>query len=163
MELVGALSAGSADVTAVLASQDWQEWSPPAGEDQAIADIPARLGNQAADRAWLLADPRVDANGYDQPAARTARQLIEIAHFNDRFSPGGLSGVVALADIFLRSGPDAGAYASLLDDLEDESNQTGAGYRSAGSRRPTGPRGVPGQGRAPAPGTGATVTFARSG
>jgi hypothetical protein len=52
---------------------------PASREDQAIADILARLGNQAADRAWLLADPRVDANGYDQPAARTARQLIERA------------------------------------------------------------------------------------
>jgi hypothetical protein len=123
LNLVGALSAGSADVTAVLASQDWQEWNPPADEDQAIADILAGLGNEVADRAWLLAGPIVDADGYDQPAARTARQLIEIALLNDRFSPGDLAGIVALADIFLRSGPDAGTYASLLDDLEDESNR----------------------------------------
>ena len=123
LELVGALSAGSADIITVLASQDWQEWNPPAAEDQAIANILAGLGDQAADRAWLLAGPLVDADGYDQPAARTARQLIEIALLNDRFSPGDLSGIVALADIFLRSGPDAGVYASLLDDLEDESNR----------------------------------------
>jgi hypothetical protein len=123
VELVGALSTGSADIAAVLASQDWQDWTPPAAEDQAIADILADLGNEAADRAWLLAGPIVDADGYDQPAARTARQLIEIALLNDRFSPGDLSGIVALADIFLRSGPDGGTYASLVDDLVDESNR----------------------------------------
>jgi hypothetical protein len=121
--LVKALSMGSVDVTAVLASQDWQEWSPPADEDPAIANILADLGDRAADRAWLLAGPLVDADGYDQPAARTARQLIEIALLNDRFSPGDLSGIVALSDIFLRSAPDASDYASLLDDLEDESNR----------------------------------------
>lgn len=123
LELVEALSAGSANVTTVLASQDWQEWSPPADEDQAIADILGGLGNEAADRAWLLAGPLIDADGYDHPTARTARQLIEIALLNGRFSPGDLSGIVALADIFLRSGPDTVAYASLLDDLEDESNR----------------------------------------
>ena len=123
LELVEALSTGSTDVTTVLASQDWQEWNPPAAEDPAIADILADLGDQTADRAWLLAGPLVDADGYEQPAARTARQLIEIALLNDRFSPGDLSGIVALADIFLRSAPDADAYASLLDDLQDESNR----------------------------------------
>jgi hypothetical protein len=123
LELVAALSAGSADVTAVLASQDWEEWNPPADEDQAIADTLAGLGDEAASRAWLVAGPVIDADGYDRPAAQTARQLIEIALLNDRFSPGDLSGIVALADIFLRSGPDEGAYVSLLDDLEDESNR----------------------------------------
>lgn len=123
LELVEALSTGSADVTAILASQDWQEWNPPVAEDPAIADILANLGDQTADRAWLLAGPLVDADGYEQPAARTARQLIEIALLNDRFSPGDLSGIVALADIFLRSAPDADAYASLLDDLQDETNR----------------------------------------
>ena len=39
--------------------------------------------------------PNHDADAYQQPAARTARQLIEIALLNDRFSPGDLSGVVA--------------------------------------------------------------------
>lgn len=123
LELVAALSAKGADITSVLVSQDWQEWNPPAAEDQAIADNLADLGNEAADRAWLLAGPIVDADGYDHPAARTARQLIEIALLNDRFSPGDLSGIVALADIFLRSAPDATAYANLLDDLEGESNR----------------------------------------
>ena len=64
--------------------------------------------------------PIIDADGYQQPAARTARQLIEIALLNDRFSPGDLSGVVALADIFLRSAPEASDYRSLLEDLGDE-------------------------------------------
>ena len=67
-----------------------------------------------------MAGPIIDADSYQLPAARTARQLIEIALLNDRFSPGDLSGVVALADIFLRSSPDASDYRSLLDDLGDE-------------------------------------------
>jgi hypothetical protein len=120
LELIAALAAGSADFTAVLSSQDWQEWPPPAEEDQAIAELLGSLGEQTADRAWLLAGPIIDADDYQQPAARTARQLIEIALLNDRFSPGDLSGVVALADIFLRSSPDASDYRSLLEDLADE-------------------------------------------
>lgn len=123
LELVEVLSAGSTDLAAVLASQDWETWSPPVSEDQAIADALAHLGDQAADRAWLLVGPLIDADGYDWPAAQTARQLIEIALLNGRFSPGDLSGIVALADIFLRSGPDAVAYASLLDDLAEQSNR----------------------------------------
>lgn len=120
LEFVEALATGSGDFTAVLSSQDWQEWPPPADEDQALAELLASLGDRTADRAWLLAGPIIDADGYQQPAARTARQLIEIALLNDRFSPGDLSGVVALADIFLRSAPDASDYSSLLEDLGDE-------------------------------------------
>jgi len=120
LELVEALATGGADFTAVLSSQDWQEWPPPADEDQAIAELLASLGDQKADRAWLLAGPIIDADAYQQPAARTARQLIEIALLNGRFSPGDLSGVVALADIFLRSAPGASDYRSLLEDLGDE-------------------------------------------
>jgi hypothetical protein len=121
--LVEALSRGNADLTAILASRDWQEWNPPADDDQSIADLLAGLGNEAVDQAWLLTGPLIDSDGYDRPAARTARQLIEIALVNDRFSPGDLSGVVALADIFLRSGPDASAYANLLNDLSGESTR----------------------------------------
>jgi hypothetical protein len=120
LELIAALAAGGADFTAVLSSQDWQEWPPPTEEDQAIAELLGSLGEETADRAWLLAGPIIDADDYQQPAARTARQLIEIALLNDRFSPGDLSGVVALADIFLRSSPDACDYRSLLEDLGDE-------------------------------------------
>jgi hypothetical protein len=123
LELVRVLSTGNTDVASVLASHNWEEWNPPDVEDEAIADILTDLGNEAADRAWLLAGPLVDADGYRRPAARTARQLIEIALLNDRFSPGDLAGIVALVEIFLRSGPNAGAYAALLDDLEGESNR----------------------------------------
>lgn len=123
LELVRVLSTDNTDVASVLASHNWEEWNPPDVEDEAIADILADLGNEVADRAWLLAGPIVDADGYRRPAARTARQLIEIALLNDRFSPGDLAGIVALVEIFLRSGPNAGAYAALLDDLEGESNR----------------------------------------
>lgn len=123
LELVKALSSGSADVAAVLTSRDWQEWTPPADEDQAIAGLLSDLDDQATARAWLLAGPIIDADGYERPVARTARQLIEIALLNDRFSPGDLSGLVALADIFLRSAPGASDYKSLLDDLVGESSR----------------------------------------
>jgi hypothetical protein len=123
LELVEALSAGGTDIAAVLASQDWQEWNPPADEDQAIAETLSSLGTQTADRAWLLAGPIIDADGYEQPAAWTARQLIEIALLSERFSPGDLSAVVALADIFLRSAPAASDYTGLLDDLVGETNR----------------------------------------
>jgi hypothetical protein len=125
LELVTALSAGSADFAAILASQDWQEWDPPGDEDQAIADALASLGEREADRAWLLAGPIVSADGYERerPAAATARQLIEIALLNDRFNPGDLSGIVALADIVLRSNPDAADYAMLLGDLREQTRR----------------------------------------
>jgi hypothetical protein len=122
-EFVETLSAKDIDINAVLASQDWEEWSPAADEDRAIADTLSSLGNQAADRAWLLAGPIIDADGYEQPAAWTARELIEIALLSDRFSPGDLSAVVALTDIFLRSAPAASDYAGLLDDLAGETNR----------------------------------------
>lgn len=124
-ELLAVLSAGSADFASILASQDWLEWDPPGDEDQAIADALASLGEREADRAWLLAGPIVSADGYDRerPAAATARQLIEIALLNGRFNPGDLSGVVALADIVLRSAPAAADYAMLLEDLGEQTNR----------------------------------------
>ena len=80
--------------------------SPPADEDQAIANILADLGDQAADRAWLLwPGPLVDADGYDAARGADGRQWSRSPCYHDRFSPGDLSGIVALADIFLRSGP----------------------------------------------------------
>lgn len=125
LELVAALSEGRADFAAILASQDWQGWEPPGDEDQAIAETLARLGEREADRAWLLAGPIVSADGYnrERPAAATARQLIEIALLNGRFNPGDLSGIVALADIVLRSAPEATDYAMLLDDLGEQTNR----------------------------------------
>lgn len=123
LDLVAALSAGGADLSSVLASRDWQEWSPPASDDQEIAAVLAGLGDGAADRAWLLAGPLIDADGYERPAARTARQLIEIALIGGRFSPGDLAGLVALAEIYLRSGPDATDYSRLLGDLADYSSR----------------------------------------
>jgi hypothetical protein len=122
-ELVQALAAGSADMAAILAGQAWADWVPPAEDDQAIADTLAGLDDQAADRAWSIAGPLVDADGYEYPAARTARQLINIALLYDHFSPGDLAGIIALTEIVLRSGPDVLAYRTLLDDLEGQSTR----------------------------------------
>lgn len=122
LELVVAISAGT-DIRAVVESEDWQQWPPPADDDEAIAEALAGLGDREADRAWLLAGPIVDADGYARPAARTARQLIEIALVGERFGPGDLAAIIALAEIYLRSSPSATDYAGLLDDLASQHRQ----------------------------------------
>jgi hypothetical protein len=108
---------------AVATSQAWREWAAPATEDEAIAAALARLNDDAAERVWTLVGPFVDADGYQEPAAASARELINNALAHDRFSPGDLAGLNALTEIFLRSGPPAQEYTALLDDLGAESNR----------------------------------------
>lgn len=122
LDLVAAISMG-ADVRAIVESGDWQQWPPPADDDEAMSESLAVLGDKEADRAWLLAGPIVDADGYARPAARTARQLIEIALVGERFGPGDLAAIIALTEIYLRSSPSAADYAGLLDDLESQHRQ----------------------------------------
>jgi hypothetical protein len=107
----------------VLANQTWRDWDPPADADEAIASVLAQFDNDAAERAWSIVGPFVDADGYQRPAARTARELIHNALTHDRFSPGDLAGLIALTDIVLRSGPQPSQYAELLDDLRSESGR----------------------------------------
>jgi hypothetical protein len=121
-ELVAAIAIG-ADVTAVIAGEDWRQWTRPSEEDEAIAEALAGLGDREADRAWLLAGPIVDADGYARPATRTARQLIEIALVGERFGPGDLAAIIALTEIYMRSSPSPADYAGLLDDLASQHRQ----------------------------------------
>ena len=65
----------------------------------------------------------MDADAYARPAAQTARQLIEIALVGERFGPGDLAAIIALAEIYLRSSPSAADYAGLLGDLESQHRQ----------------------------------------
>jgi hypothetical protein len=120
LELTIAIADDPGAVEAILADQPWRGWDPPASEDEAIAGVLERLDDDAAERAWAIVGPFVDADGYQQPAARSARELIHNALANNRFSPGDLAGLNALTEIFLRSAPDAGEYADLLDDLRSE-------------------------------------------
>lgn len=123
LELISAADADPRAAEAVLASQAWRGWAAPATEDEAIAGALAQLNDEAAERAWTLVGPFVDADGYRQPAAAAARELINNALAHDRFSPGDLAGLNALTEIFLRSGPPAHEYAALLDDLGAESDR----------------------------------------
>jgi len=123
LELVTVCEADPRVAEAVLASQAWRDWPPPAAEDKVIAPALARLNDDAAERVWTLAGAFVDADGYQEPAAASARELINNALTHDRFSPGDLAGLTALTEIFLRSGPPAHEYKALLDDLGAESDR----------------------------------------
>ena len=123
LELVIAAEDDLRAAETVVSSQAWREWAAPATEDNAIAAALARLNDEAAERVWTLVGPFVDADGYQKPAAASARQLIDNALAHDRFSPGDLAGLVALTEIFLRSGPPGYEYTALLDDLAAESDR----------------------------------------
>jgi hypothetical protein len=123
LELTAAIAATPSEAEIALASQIWREWDPPAHDDQLIADLLAQFDDDAAERAWAIVGPFVDADGYRVPAARSARELIHNALTHDRFSPGDLAGLTALTEIVLRSGPEASQYAELLEDLRSESNR----------------------------------------
>ena len=111
LELIAAIAENPGAVEAILASQAWREWDPPAHDDKVIADLLAQFDDDAAERAWSVVGPFVDADGYQAPAARSARELINNALTHDRFSPGDLAGLTALSEIVLRSAPEAREYA----------------------------------------------------
>jgi hypothetical protein len=119
--LIDAIEADATDV--VMTNETWREWSAPVTTDREIAGRLARLDDQAAERAWTVVGPFLDADGYNRPAAASARELLGNALAYGRFGPGDLAGVVALTEIFLRSGPEQKAYADLLDDLNAECNR----------------------------------------
>jgi hypothetical protein len=123
LELTSAIAETPSEAEIALASQVWREWDPPASDDQLIADVLAQFDDEAAERAWAIVGPFVDADGYQVPAARSARELINNALTHDRFSPGDLAGVTALTEIVFRSGPEAHQYAELLEDLRSESSR----------------------------------------
>ena len=122
-ELIAAIPENPGAVEAILASQAWRDWNPPARADEVIAAALAQFDDDAAERAWSVVGPFVDADGYQQPAARSARELIDIALTYDRFSPGDLVGLTALSEIVLRAAPEGREYADLLDDLRSETGR----------------------------------------
>lgn len=120
LALITAITKDPAAAAAVLRDDTWRDWDPPALQDTAIAAALAGLDDAAAEQAWSLVGPFLDADGYQRPAALSARELINNALAYSRFSPGDLAGLVALTEITLRSAPGAATYASLLDDLRAE-------------------------------------------
>ncbi|MFI7578005.1 protein DpdD [Micromonospora sp. NPDC049497] len=122
LELARAVAADS-DIGEVLADERWRLWPPAAETDDEVASVLGRLDDAAADRVWALVGPFVDADRYLRPAARSAREFLTNALTHDRFTPGDLAGIVALAEIVLRSAPDSATYAQLLDDLAAEASR----------------------------------------
>jgi hypothetical protein len=118
--LIAAVAEDPAAAESALSQEAWHDWDPPARQDEAIAAALAGLDDAAVERAWTMVGPFLDADGYQQPAALSARELINNALAYSRFSPGDLAGLVALTEIALRSAPEAASYAELLDDLRAE-------------------------------------------
>jgi len=116
-DLVSALADDRTEAKVALREEAWHDWPPPAPNDQTIADILAGLDNAQSERAWSFVGAFVDADGYRDPAPRSAHELIRNALGYNRFSPGDLAGLVALTEIVLRSAPHRDVYATLLDDL----------------------------------------------
>ncbi len=118
--LITAVAEDPAAAEAALSQEAWHDWDPPARQDEAIAAALTGLDDAAAEQAWTVVGPFLDADGYQQPAALSARELINNALAYNRFSPGDLAGLVALTEIALRSAPEAASYAELIDDLRAE-------------------------------------------
>lgn len=107
----------------IIDQELWRSWAPASDADNDIAAALEQLDDEAAGRAWHLVAAFVDSDQYRRPAAKTAREFLGNALTHDRFSPGDLAGIVALAEIFLRASPDATTYARLLDDLAAEATR----------------------------------------
>jgi hypothetical protein len=116
-DLLAAIVRDRDEAHAVLREQAWRDWPPPAATDQALADLLASLDDTQAERAWSFVGAFVDADGYRDPAPRSAHELIHNALAYNRFSPGDLAGLAALTEIVLRAGPSSNDYRSLLDDM----------------------------------------------
>ncbi|MFI7208094.1 protein DpdD [Micromonospora aurantiaca (nom. illeg.)] len=107
----------------IIDQELWRSWARAADADNDIAAALQQLDDEAAGRAWRLVGAFVDSDQYRRPAAKTAREFLSNALTHNRFSPGDLAGIVALAEIFLRASPDAETYARLLDDLAAEATR----------------------------------------
>ncbi|MFF3401294.1 protein DpdD [Streptomyces sp. NPDC002659] len=114
---LAAVSAGSSEGKSAVEQRSWTSWSPPAAHDAALAGFLDGLENHAAEEAWRAVGAFIDAVGYEAPAGLTAHAFIRNAVTFDRFGPGDLAVLQALAEIALRAAPSAQTYAELLDDI----------------------------------------------
>jgi hypothetical protein len=119
-ELVEAIAEGR-DMRPVLAEEKWRSWEPAAASDKVLADLLNGLDNDSAERAWDIVGAFVEADGFRQPASRTARAFLINALTYSRFHFSDMAGIVALLEIALRGGLAAGEYSLLLGDIAAES------------------------------------------
>lgn len=122
-ELIAATACGNERVQTALDNEHWRDWPAPATDDPALAAALRRLDDTGAERVWSIIGAFLDADGYQQPAAQSAAELIQNALAHSRFGPADLAALAALTEITLRAGPGQAAYAELLDDLRSECNR----------------------------------------
>ncbi|MEV2255709.1 protein DpdD [Streptomyces sp. NPDC050147] len=114
---LAAVAAGSREGTLAVEERSWTAWPPPAAHDAVLADLLDGLGNQAAEEAWRAVGAFIEAVGYATPAGLTAHAFIRNAVTFDRFGPGDLAVLQALAEIALRAAPSAQTYAEILEEI----------------------------------------------
>ncbi|MFD3813541.1 protein DpdD [Streptomyces rubiginosohelvolus] len=114
---LAAVAAGSSEGTAAIEERSWSAWTPPADHDAVLANLLDGLENQAAEEVWRSVGAFIEAVGYEAPAGLTAHAFVRNAVAFDRFGPGDLAALQALAEIALRAAPSAKAYAELLDEI----------------------------------------------
>ncbi|SER47678.1 protein DpdD [Streptomyces qinglanensis] len=114
---LAAVAAGSSEGTAAIEERSWSAWPPPADHDTVLANLLDGLENQAAEEAWRAVGAFIEAVGYAAPAGLTAHAFVRNAVAFDRFGPGDLAALQALAEIALRAAPSAQTYAELLDEI----------------------------------------------
>ncbi|WP_432069371.1 protein DpdD [Streptomyces sp. AA1529] len=114
---LAAVAAGSSEGTAAFEERSWSAWPSPAHHDAVLANLLDGLENQAAEAAWRAVGAFIEAVGYAAPAGLTAHAFVRNAVAFDRFGPGDLAALQALAEIALRAAPSAQTYAELLDEI----------------------------------------------
>ncbi|MFF0197298.1 protein DpdD [Streptomyces anulatus] len=114
---LAAVAAGSREGTLAVEERSWTAWPPPVDHDAVLADLLDGLENQPAEEAWRTVGAFIEAVGYAAPAGLTAHAFIRNAVTFDRFGPGDLAVLQALAEIALRAAPSAQTYAEILEEI----------------------------------------------
>ncbi|QYN37786.1 hypothetical protein K1T35_11405 [Pseudonocardia sp. DSM 110487] len=117
VDLIDGLAVDAEAARTTLAEERWRDWPRPADQDRELADALATLDDVGAQRAWRAVGAFIDAVGYQNTAAASAREFVTNAITYGRYSPGDLAAMVALTDIVLRVAPTRTDYIDLLNDL----------------------------------------------
>ncbi|MFI9733683.1 protein DpdD [Nocardia sp. NPDC052278] len=122
LDLVTVIADGT-ELRAVIGEEPWRGWRPAFEVDSELATALGQLNDIGVERAWSIVGGFIDSDNYRTPAPLTARFFLDNALTHSRFHPGDLAGIVALADIVLRSAPDPVDYRRMLDDLRAEATR----------------------------------------